>query len=315
MNESIKPWENDVNVLIIFFIREDVLEKTFDAVRQARPRRLLLWQDGARDNHPDDMEKIRRCRQIVENVDWDCEVYKNYQTKNWGCDPSTFYSHKWAFSIVDKCVILEDDCVPSQSFFYYCKELLDKYENDSRIGRICGMCQVDVFDNYPYDYTFASFGSVGWATWKRVADLWEEDYGFLDDSYAMRLYLAKYRTKRDKNYLLLTDTFRRQGVAHWEQIQSFARVLNSQLCIIPTRNLVHNIGLGIDSTHSNVNLKDIPKRIRTAFYSPAVELDRPIRHPKYVIQNMIYEQALRKVLAPTIGDFFRRLKRLMKRLF
>ena len=138
-----KPWKNDVAVLLIFFTRDDVFAKTFAAVKEARPRKLLLWQDGPREGRPNDMQGIQRCREIAEDIDWECEIYKNYQEKNWGCDPSTFYSHKWAFSIVDKCIILEDDCVPAQSFFPFCKELLDRYEKDLRINRICGFNHKD----------------------------------------------------------------------------------------------------------------------------------------------------------------------------
>ena len=317
MEQKLHSWKNDVNVLLIFFIREDVLEKTFEAVRQARPRRLLLWQDGARANRPDDIEKVQRCREIVENIDWDCEVYKNYQTRNWGCDPSTFYSHKWAFSIVDKCIVLEDDCVPSQSFFPYCKELLDRYEHDTRINRICGMCQVDnVFEGYPYDYTFASSGSVwGWATWKRVADLWDEQYSYLEDNYIIDLFLRNQKGgKKDLDYLNLTRTFKIEGVAHWEEIQSFARILNSQLCIIPTTNLIHNIGLGDESTHSNLSLSSVPKKLRHAFYKEAHDLEFPIKHPIYIIRNSKYEKGLDNATRPSFETYWLRLKRLLRSL-
>ena len=138
-------WETDVNVLLIFFTRADVFEKCFEAVRAVKPRRLLLWQDGPRENRPDDIEKIEKCRKIAENIDWDCEVHKCYNEKNYGCDPSTFYAHKWAFSIVDKLIVLEDDVVASSDFFRFCKELLDKYENDERIARICGMNEIKNF--------------------------------------------------------------------------------------------------------------------------------------------------------------------------
>lgn len=147
-----KSWKTDVAVLLIFFVRDDVFSKTFEAVKKARPRTLLLFQDGPREGRSDDIEGIKRCREIAEAIDWDCTVYRNYQDKNWGCDPATFYSHKWAFSLVDKCIILEDDCVPSQSFFPFCKELLDKYENDLRISRIAGMNNLGVFDECPDDY-------------------------------------------------------------------------------------------------------------------------------------------------------------------
>ena len=309
------PWSVDVNVLIIFFIRDEVLKETFEAVRKARPRRLLLWQDGARANRPDDSVKIQKCREIVENIDWDCEVYKNYQTCNWGCDPSTFYSHKWAFSIVDKCIVLEDDCVPSQSFFPYCKELLDRYENDTRINRICGMCQVDVFDGYPYDYTFASFGSVwGWATWKRVADLWDEHYSYLDDPYLMNLYLARKGEKGDKAYLELTKQFKHEGIAHWEQIQTFARVLNSQICIIPTTNLIHNIGIGEDSTHSKTSESSVTKKHRDLFYRESKEMNFPLRHPQYVMLNRLYESKYQKMARPDLESYILRIKRWLGKL-
>ena len=114
-----KTYKIDVPVLIIFFVRDEVLQKVFDSVRQARPSTLLLWQDGPRKDVPSDYEGIERCRKIVENIDWDCQVYTNYHTENMGCDPSTFLAQKWAFSIVDKCIIMEDDRVPSQSFYMF----------------------------------------------------------------------------------------------------------------------------------------------------------------------------------------------------
>ena len=106
-------------------------------------------------------------------------------------------AHKWAFSIVDKCIILEDDFVVAQSFFSVCKELLDKYENDTRIGRICGANTVGTLRGCPYDYFFSRSGVGGiWATWKRVADEWDETYAFLDDEYHIDTF--KEYLKRQK---------------------------------------------------------------------------------------------------------------------
>ena len=130
------PYKIDVSILILFFNRADVLEKVFEQVRLARPSRLFFYQDGPRGEH--DMPGILACRKVVENIDWECEVHTNYQEKNAGCDPSEYLSMKWAFSMTEKLIMLEDDDVPSQSFFPFCKELLDRYENDERIGMIQG---------------------------------------------------------------------------------------------------------------------------------------------------------------------------------
>ena len=76
---------------------------------------------------------------MAEDIDWDCKVHRLYQEENYGCDPSGYIAHTWAFSHVDKCIVIEDDDVPSVSYFRFCKELLDKYENDKRIMLITGL--------------------------------------------------------------------------------------------------------------------------------------------------------------------------------
>lgn len=291
--ESKHPWKNDVAVLMIFFIRDDCFEKSFAAVKEARPRRLLLWQDGPRNEK--DMEGIEKCRKIAEDIDWDCEVHRCYNEKNFGCDPSTFYSHKWAFSIVDKCIILEDDVVPGQSFFPYCKELLDKYENDTRINKICGMNQVKNF--YCQDsYFFSATGSVwGWATWKRVADTWEENYEFLDDEYNLKRLMEMRNQKSHQDYHKVCLEHKAQGVPHWETVESYARFMQNQLCIVPSINLVKNVGLGENSTHSNTALENVPKEVREACYHDAQVMEFPLKHPKYIFENVNYRDELLKI--------------------
>ncbi|MBR0541715.1 MAG: hemolysin activation protein [Clostridia bacterium] len=290
-----KNWEADVNVLLIFFTRADVFEKCFEAVRAVKPRRLLLWQDGPRENRPDDIENIEKCRKIAENIDWDCEVHKCYNEKNYGCDPSTFYAHKWAFSIVDKLIVLEDDFIADPSFFYFCKEMLDRYENDERIAKICGMNQVKDF-KCDDSYFFTTVGSPGWASWKRVADTWDEDYNFLSDENAMSL-MRNYRggDKSYPHYEEVCKGHKAEGVPHWETVQTYAKYFNSQLNIMASKNLIKNIGTGADSTHSNVSLECLPKQIKESFYGEAESLSFPLKHPKYVIDNVRYKQELYKI--------------------
>ena len=62
-------------------------------------------------------------------------------------------------------IVLEDDDVPSVSFFTFCKEMLDKYEQDPRITMIAGFNNEEITPGVPYDYFFASTFSIwGWAS-------------------------------------------------------------------------------------------------------------------------------------------------------
>ena len=68
------PAKTDIAVLLLFFTRSDTFAQVFEAVRQARPSKLFLYQDGPRGEQ--DMAGIMACREIVsdENIDWECEV-------------------------------------------------------------------------------------------------------------------------------------------------------------------------------------------------------------------------------------------------
>ncbi|MBQ2338161.1 MAG: hemolysin activation protein, partial [Prevotella sp.] len=190
-----RPALVDVSVLLLFFNRADTFQQVFQAVREARPARLFLYQDGPRSEA--DMAGIEACRSIAEQVDWQCEVHRKYQQRNYGCDPSEYIAQKWAFSLSDKCIVLEDDDVPSQSFFTFCKELLDRYEHDSRIAMIAGFNAEEVTPGVPDDYFFTSTFSIwGWASWRRVVDQWDENYSFLDDDYNRGQLESVIRTRR-----------------------------------------------------------------------------------------------------------------------
>lgn len=307
----------DVPVLCIFFARPEIFKKSFERVKEVRPSKLLLWQDGPRENRPEDIQKIEECRKIVENIDWECDVYTNFHEKNMGCDPSTHYAHKWAFSIVDKCIILEDDIVPSISFFYFCKELLDEYEKDQRIDRICGM---NILGEYECDgdYFFSRYGnSWGWATWKRVADRWESDYRFLNNAEAIRLMEGMSRNKKNQRAWIKKCIQRKlTGKPYWEFIVGASTLLNSGLCIYPRFNLIKNVGIGQNSTHAPIKIEEVDKTTRKLFYSKTFELKFPLKTPNYVIADeYFFDRVIKSIKVNKFELFIRRMRKFTPKKF
>lgn len=302
-----KKWEIDIAVLCIFFARPEQFYQSFETVRKARPRTLLLWQDGPREGRDDDVKNIKKCREIAENIDWECTVYRNYHDVNMGCDPSTHLSHKWAFSIVDKCIILEDDIVPSESFFLFCKELLDKYENDTRIDRICGQTLYGGVPDKRYSYFFGRSGSSwGWATWKRVADSWETEYQFLDDSYYLDLGEKRFGSPRYKTSVEIAKARRQEGIPYWEHIVGFRTTMQSGLVIYPTVNMIENVGTSENATHAPDSIAELPKEIQQMFVTRAEEIEFPLKHPPYVIEDYHYFANIMSHIHPSIGRRIRR---------
>ena len=68
-----KPFLVGVPVLILFFNRPQQLSQVFEQVRNARPSKLFLYQDGPRGEH--DLPGIKACREVTDQIDWDCKVH------------------------------------------------------------------------------------------------------------------------------------------------------------------------------------------------------------------------------------------------
>ena len=292
-----KPSKIDLAVLCVFFVRPETFEKVFEQVRLARPSKLFLYQDGPREGRPDDIEKIEKCRMIAETgIDWDCQVYRNYQQSNVGCDPSMYNAITWMFSHVDKGMILEDDILPSQSFFPFCKELLDRYENDNRIFTIAGMNHLDVYGPDNADYFFSRRSAIwGWATWKRCVELFDTEYRFMEDSYALRCMRGQIEALDEK-----IETCRRHrdsGKKYFETIIWNTKSTQNMLDIVPVKNLTANIGIGANGTHGAGSLDVIPKGLRQVYYKKTYEYDFPLRHPRFVIPDMEYTRRFCRILS------------------
>ena len=283
----------DVAVLLEFFNRPSTFAKVFEQVRLARPSTLLLYQDGPREGRGDE-EKIAQCRAIAESVDWPCTVYRKYQEKNVGCDPSGYIAQSWAFTLVEKCIILEDDCVPSQSFFPFCKELLDKYEFDERINIICGMNNTGVTRRIADDYLFTIRGSIwGWATWRRVAQTWDPGYTWLDDPEALRRMKAFYRNDPEFDDIVKrTHERRATGKAYFEYILGPAAWRDGRYNIVPKYNLIANYGPDEGGTHCGAGVKNMPRYVRKLFFMKTYEYAFPLKHPKTLKRDFRYEKEM-----------------------
>ena len=289
------PYKTDVAVLMLFFTRSDTFRQVFDEVRRARPSRLFLFQDGPRGER--DLAGIEACRQIVadDQIDWECEVHRNYQERNLGCMVAGYTSHQWAFSLADKCMVLEDDVVPSQSFFPFCKEMLDRYADDERITMVSGFNVDEVTQDMPYDYFFTSAFSIwGWASWRRVVSQWDGQYKFLDDDFSMRQLdrLIRQRGYR-KDFISMCRNHRDSGQPQFESVFWATMLFNSGLAVMPTRNMINNIGASADSAHYS-EFKTMPRRLKQLFTMKRHDVDFPLRHPRYVIEEAGYWKRMYK---------------------
>lgn len=312
-----KTTDIDIPTAIIFFARPDLLQITFEAVKKAKPNKLFLIQDGARVNNVGDKEKIIACQKIVENIDWECEVFKNYSPENLGCGMRVFSGISWAFEYTDRLLILEDDCVPSMSLFPFTSELLEKYKNDDRVGIICGMNNLEVYDNVPSDYFFTTSGSIwGWATWKRVWDKVEYNLEFLNDKYATEIIYNTDDKLQPMGKILLNNLKKGKKLSSWSYQLGMALLLNYQVNIVPKYNMISNIGMSENGANSVSSLRFMPKGLRKLYYMKLYDFSFPLKHPKYIVNNLEFKQKVDRLMGdgyPVI-QFYRQVESTIYRL-
>lgn len=314
-----KPYLVDIPVRLNVFVRPEALKEVFDVIREARPSILFLVSDGPRDTVPTDKERIEASRRVVEDIDWDCRVHKLYSEKNQGMYTTGKNAWEYIFNIVDRCIMLEDDVVPSVCFFRFCAELLEKYKNDLRISRICGMNHLGYYKEPNSDYFFSKEGSIwGYAIWKRTYENYDYDFGYGKDKYVLNRLKenTKHEKKMMRKYYGYANGYYVDGhTAGSEFFFECAVDLYNQLNLVATKNMICNIGVGDGSTHSADSLKELPKGIRRIFFMETYEHEFPLRHPKFVIEDKNYQRKVNRIMGwgHPLVIFYRRTEILIRR--
>jgi hypothetical protein len=264
---------------IAFFIfrRPDLTTQVFEAIRQAKPQMLLVVADGPRN----ESEAIlcQQARAVIETVDWDCEILRNYVDENLGCRKRVSSGLDWVFAQVEEAIVLEDDCLPHPSFFRYCQELLDYYREDERIWCISGNNFQDGQCRGDGSYYFSNYSHIwGWASWRRAWQKYDHDLSkwqqFRDSYYLKSILDSPLEIEYWHNTF---ETLYKLGQPNtWDYPLLCTCWQNSGLTILPNVNLVSNIGFRGDGTHvtgeskfANMALKDIGE----------------IRHPSFLVRD------------------------------
>lgn len=240
-------------VAFFIFNRPDTTRLVFERIAAARPRRLLVVADAARAGRAGEDELCRQTRAVVERIDWPCDVERDYALENMGCRRRLASGLDWVFGQVDDAIILEDDCLPHPTFFRYCSDLLDRYRDDSRVMAISGDSFQPESRAATGSYYFSRyFHCWGWATWGRAWATY--DVGMSDWPQLARTRWLATRLHDDRGAMQFwekTFTDVHEGrVDTWDCQFLYACWKAGGLTILPSRNLVSNIGFRADATHT-----------------------------------------------------------------
>jgi len=270
-------------VLLLTFTKVEQTAKVLAAIAAYAPTHLYIAQDGPREGHATDAEKVKLVKEITEKISWPCEVITRRQTENMGLKKHVESSISWFFSQEKAGVILEDDTMPTPDFFTFCEQMLHRYETDKRVFLVAGTNL-----NYPhqthYSYFFTKEPIIwGWASW---ADRWahyDETLQQINDTIPTRdihlLYQDQYRAEVEINKI---KQIKNNDLSSWATAWGYTIRLQNGCCVVPTVNLVTNIGFIEDASHTTDKTHPL-SNLQTE------KVTWPLVHPAYFILSSVWE--------------------------
>lgn len=298
--------EFDIPVVIIFFRRAEKTVKILEKISQVQPRKIYLISDEGRS----DAERceVAKTREAVEAaITWNCVVVKDYATENKGVYDRiglgalrVFEKEKWA-------IFLEDDNLPEVSFFYYCRELLEKYEHDQRVLWICGTNYLEKcsFESGA-DYGFTRHMlPCGWASWsEKFSKYYDKNFGAYNQE-SKRAIRSSYSSgrlyKQDvRNWDMEISNYRKKGkYLSWDYHMGFSLRVHGLYGVFPRNNQIRNIGVDAVSEHGGTTFDNVMTQRLCGMDSAA--LNSPLIHPDVVECDNRIERELSRIITVPIS--------------
>lgn len=272
-------WKLQTPVAFFVFNRPGPTARVFREIAKAKPPKLLVVADGPRASRIGEADKCDAVRTIIQLVDWDCEVLTNFSDVNLGCKQRVSSGIDWVFEQVEEAIILEDDCLPNPTFFRFCQEMLAFYRHDNRIGMISG-------DNFQFgrergdaSYYFSRYSHIwGWASWRRAWAHYDRDAALWpkirEGNYLKGLVSGR---SEYKHWFHAFQSVYDGDIDTWDYQWTLSLWANGMLTVLPSVNLISNIGFQPDATHTSgesiySNLTTFP-------------MNFPLRHPRVFLPN------------------------------
>ncbi len=240
-------------ILFLIFNRPDTTKLVFESIKRIKPAKLYIAADGARKHKVGEDLLCKETRSIIDLIDWECEIKTLFRNENLGCKIAVSSAIDWFFENEEQGIILEDDCLPNESFYIYCETLLNYYASNERIMHISGNNFQDGNVRGNGSYYFSNYNHIwGWATWKRAWKAYNVDLSFLTETETETLIEKQFDTKKER--LFWNNIFKKvinKTIGTWDYQWTYAVWKNNGLSILPNKNMIANIGFNNNGTHTS----------------------------------------------------------------
>jgi len=301
--------QNKIPVMLMAFIRPDLLKKCLQHLEKFAPPILYVMGDGPRNEK--EAALCEQSRELALSPGWKCEVIRIFNDQNEGIVKSFIKGMNLMFSDHEYGIYLEDDIMLSPSFYQFAHELLIKYKDEPKIGHINATNAAPHYRN-PEDSSY-HFGNYitewGFATWRRVWESYDINMSEWEKINKNKILRKSTFNSRSKNSLkqMFDLHCNNPSPLAWGYQWHFNCLKNNYLSITPACNMSLNLGFEREDSTNTFGGNPIANQLDEAEF--------PLLHPSEIKPNESFDRLVENTICPSytkvfIGKLFNRIKSL-----
>ncbi len=224
----------EIPVLLLVFNRPDTTKILIEKLKEIKAENIFISQDWARNK--EELQKVLEVRKLFDTIDWKCEVKYLYREENLWCYDAVVWWINWFFENIDFWIILEDDCIPTESIFEFCYKINEIYKNNQEIWGI-SLSNYLTKSKIKEDYLFTKHNPLlwGWATWKNK-------WVILKEKESIKKQIISWELQINEKWFLTKKALRKYMLGwYWDSDWYSICYFNNLRTIVPKYNQISNI--------------------------------------------------------------------------
>ena len=229
-------------IALFAYNRPKHLRKTIEALlcnHESTETDLFVYSDGAKNEAA--IPFVEEVRQYLRTLVGFLSVTIIERQENMGLGKSIIDGVSEVCKTNGRVIVLEDDLVCAPFFLKYMNDALDTYKDDLSVASILGYA-LPLKIKLPETYFVRGADCLGWATWSRAWDLFEEDSSIL----LAELIRTQQSIALDLNGVMGYTQMLRDQIDgknnSWAVRWHVSMYLKNMLTLTPSQSLICHIG-------------------------------------------------------------------------
>jgi len=242
-------------ITLFVYNRQWHAQETVEALQEnelSKESDLFIFSDGPKNDK--EKENVNKVREYIKTIDGFKSINIILREKNLGLAKSIITGVTEIIDRYGKIIVMEDDLVSSPYFIKFMNDALEFYEREEKVVSIHGYIYPVKTKNLRSFFIKGS-DCLGWATWKRGWDMFEQDGRKLLRELKARRLTREFDINGAYPYTRMLEGQVKGNIESWAVLWYASTFLKDRLTLYPGRSFIRHIGN--DNSGTNFGKEDI----------------------------------------------------------